>query len=403
MSGNYASKLLLTACAFAWVLCPSLASAQDTTLDSGDIDPAWLEANRFEANRQMELLVAAYALTPDQEAALRLEMEVRLQKQWAFESKELAELKTLAEAAQASGDDESTPEMLAATAKVKFIVENQPIAEDQVAGWVEKNLNVVNSQEGRLRWEELRSVQGAKKVDAEETLQEDTSFRGDLSNARTVFEAVPVPETGEPLPSGEKGTRIAPTAEKKRVDHSTVVPPNLAAANPDLAPKNAKQQAAAKQAQTAGTSGTDTSNPAKPETPQAAKPTPEAPRTPEVKPPQPAEVAPTPAPPLDDWDKYVLTLAGKYGFDDAQMTNAQSILRDLKRRANQYRMSRSDAIAKAQLMTEAKAREAELKVLNRPLDAMFEELKQRLESLPTADQRSKAGATPPAKAKDAKK
>lgn len=402
MSGNYASRLLLSACAFAWVVCPPVASAQDA-LDSGDIDPGWLESNRFELNRQMELLNAAYALTPAQTEALRLEMEIRLQKQWAFEAKEMAELKALAEAAQAAGDDDDSPAVQAAMAKVKFIAENQPLAEDDVAGWVEKSLNIENSQEGRLRWEELRSSQGAKKVDAEEILQEDTSFRGDLSNARNVFEAVPVPETGEPLPSGEKGTRIAPTAEKKRVDHSTVVPPNLAAANPDLAPKNAKQQAAAKQAQTAGTSGTDTANPAKPEPPQAAKPTPEAPRTPEVKPHQQAEVAPTPAPPLDDWDKYVLTLAGKYSFDDAQMTNAQSILRDLKRRANQYRMSRSDAIAKAQLMTEAKAREAELKVLNRPLDAMFEELKQRLESLPTADQRSKAGATPPAKAKDAKK
>ncbi len=103
-----------------------------------------------------------------------------------------------------------------------------------------------------------------------------------------------------------------------------------------------------------------------------------------------------PAPPLDDWDKYVQTVAQKYKFDEAQMTNAQSILRELKKRANQYRLSRADDFARTQLNTNAKNREEHLKSLNRPLDALFDELKARLEALPTLEQKQKAGAPPPA-------
>jgi predicted AlkP superfamily phosphohydrolase/phosphomutase len=79
------------------------------------------------------------------------------------------------------------------------------------------------------------------------------------------------------------------------------------------------------------------------------------------------------------------------------MTNAQSILRDLKRRANQYRLSRADEYARTQLMTNAKDRDERLKVLNRALDALFDELKQRLEALPTVEQRQKATTAEPAK------
>jgi hypothetical protein len=106
------------------------------------------------------------------------------------------------------------------------------------------------------------------------------------------------------------------------------------------------------------------------------------------------EPPPQPAPPLDDWEKYVLTTADKYGFDDAQLTNARGILSDLRRRAYQYQASRAEAFARVELMTDAKAREAEKKALNRPLDALFAELKVRLDSLPTQAQRQKAGPTP---------
>ncbi|HUN81423.1 MAG TPA: hypothetical protein VMV81_07930, partial [Phycisphaerae bacterium] len=109
---------------------------------------------------------------------------------------------------------------------------------------------------------------------------------------------------------------------------------------------------------------------------------------------QPAAPMVAPAPPLDDWDKYVISVTEKYHFEEAQITKAQSILRELKRRANQYRLSRADELARAELITDVRARESQMKSLNRPLDAMFDELKQRLESLPTMEQRQKAAATP---------
>ncbi|MBI5764217.1 MAG: hypothetical protein HZA51_11895 [Planctomycetes bacterium] len=396
-------NFVIVACGAAVLLSIAQpANAQDgSPLDAAD--PNWLESYRSEIDGQVELIVAAYGLDSQQQAALRQELEIRLARQKAFEDVEMPKLQALAAAIDTENEPEDSPAAKALNDQIALIATQMPLQQESVADWVGANLvppTVVT--EGRQRWEELRFRRQAERNTTDEGLAENTTFKGDLADARTAFESVPVAETGEPLPSGEKGTRLAPTAEKKRVEHATVVPPNLTAANPDLAPKNAKQQAA-KPAQLDGATSHDAAANKRPETPQAAKPTPEAPRAAEVKPQTPAEVAPPPAPPLDDWDKYVLNLAGKYSFDDAQMTNAQSILRDLKRRANQYRMSRSDAIAKAQLLTDAKAREAELKVLNRPLDAMFEELKQRLESLPTADQRSKAGATPANKARDSKK
>ncbi|MEK6644111.1 MAG: hypothetical protein AABZ08_09395 [Planctomycetota bacterium] len=388
-----------------FVACVGVASAQDA-LNTGDIDPVWLESNRYEATRQVELLSAAYSLAPQQLAALQQEMEIRLLKQKAFEDKEMAELKRLADLAVDDGDSEDGPQVQAALAKMKFIAENQPFAEEDVAGWVEKSLGVADVVEGRQRWEELRFRHAAKSEEVDVNAAEVSGFKSDLASARTDYEATPVPVTGEPLPSGDKGMRLAPAQEKKRIEQGTVVPPHLANANPDLAPKTAKQQAAAKleaskaetEAQIAksATAAKVTPTAGKPDAKSAAVP--ETPRSAEAK---PDAATPPPAPPLDDWDKHVLGQATKYQFDDAQMTNAQSILRDLKRRANQYRMSRSDAIARAQLMVDAKTRDAEMKILNRPIDALFEELKQRVESLPTADQRQKAGAA--TKSKDARK
>jgi vacuolar-type H+-ATPase subunit E/Vma4 len=95
-------------------------------------------------------------------------------------------------------------------------------------------------------------------------------------------------------------------------------------------------------------------------------------------------------PPLDEWDKLVASTAERYKFTDAQATKARSILRDLRRRAYQYQVSRSVEFAKAESIVNKKARGERLQTLKAPLHAMFAELGQRLESLATVEQRQQA-------------
>ncbi len=97
-----------------------------------------------------------------------------------------------------------------------------------------------------------------------------------------------------------------------------------------------------------------------------------------------------PAPPLDEWDRYVASVAEKYEFTEAQLTKAQAILRDLRSRAYQYRLSRTHDYARAELIADAKTRTDTLKQLNEAVDAMFDELKARLEALPTLAQKQRA-------------
>jgi hypothetical protein len=94
-----------------------------------------------------------------------------------------------------------------------------------------------------------------------------------------------------------------------------------------------------------------------------------------------------PAPPLDKWEKYVAKTSAMYGFTDAQDAKARSILSDLKHRARQYQLTRGPAFQEAERLQDAGARAARLKHLNRPIDLLFDELKQRLDNLPTIPQK----------------
>ncbi|MFO0972735.1 MAG: hypothetical protein U1A27_04745 [Phycisphaerae bacterium] len=113
--------------------------------------------------------------------------------------------------------------------------------------------------------------------------------------------------------------------------------------------------------------------------------------------------APTPvapAPPLDEWDRHVDGIAQRYKFDDGQKAKAQAILKDLRTRAEQYRRSRGDEFERVKKIEAVTVREQELKALNKPLDELFAELKERLDELPTQAQREAAGpATPQPPAK----
>ncbi|MFQ5411136.1 MAG: hypothetical protein ACE5EC_02525 [Phycisphaerae bacterium] len=102
----------------------------------------------------------------------------------------------------------------------------------------------------------------------------------------------------------------------------------------------------------------------------------------------------TPAPPLDEWEKYVVSVSEHYGFNDEQNARAQSILSDLQSRARQYRLSRGPEFKQAEKIEDRKARTDRLNMLNYRIDQYFNELKMRLENLPTIEQKLRAGPTP---------
>ncbi len=109
----------------------------------------------------------------------------------------------------------------------------------------------------------------------------------------------------------------------------------------------------------------------------------------------------------DAWEYYVRHFIQAYQLDDGQQQVAHSILRELKAEAQRYRQSRADAFARldeeaAQLRAgspkqDPKDREAyqqqfadltqRRKEIERPISALFDQLRSRLETIPTEDQR----------------
>lgn len=102
-----------------------------------------------------------------------------------------------------------------------------------------------------------------------------------------------------------------------------------------------------------------------------------------------------PAPPLDEWEKYVANVSEHYGFTDDQNGGAQSILDDLRNRARRYRLSRGPEFEQAERIEDRKARADRLKQLNQRIDQLFNELKMRLENLPTIEQKLRADQPEP--------
>jgi len=109
-----------------------------------------------------------------------------------------------------------------------------------------------------------------------------------------------------------------------------------------------------------------------------------------------------PAKPKEDrWDAYVRNFIKKYELDPGQKGSAESILRDMKERAVRYRASKADqykAVEKklkdslgGDIKKRTAARREEL-ALNKPIEGYFEELKARLDKIPTSAQRKKHDA-----------
>lgn len=125
---------------------------------------------------------------------------------------------------------------------------------------------------------------------------------------------------------------------------------------------------------------------------------------------KPAETAPsetvevTPDVELDPehfWDVYVRGFIKQYHLDKAQTQQALAILKDCKERARRHRDAhREDYLRLHKQIREARARGAkaadaneELADLDGPINELFEELKRRLENIPTSAQIEKYRST----------
>ncbi len=100
---------------------------------------------------------------------------------------------------------------------------------------------------------------------------------------------------------------------------------------------------------------------------------------------------------LGRWEKYVDEFILVYNLDEGQRSAVLSCLSELRQRATAHRDIRREEVAKLeQRILSFTGKDADLAVLKKqltelygPIDAMFEELKDRIEQIPTAQQRER--------------
>jgi len=288
-----------------------------------------------------------------QEAA-REELDRRIREEAKFDRATDAELQPLIERMNAAGRGKDSAESRAVLEKLQAIAVNMPMNEEAMAKWIEAKLPADQAKEGRARWEDLRKRRQQTRRIGEQDLSRRAHRKRAMAQGREQRSAR-ASGIGNPLPHGVArsaavgGTRPPVPARGTPVSGSVVG-------------KRATKREVTKT----------------------------------------AEAPLPPAPPLDDWDKHVDRTAERYGFTDDQRTKAQAILRDLRRRAEQYRLSRADDFRALERIEDAEARGEKEKALAAPLNALFEELKQRLDNLATLEQRAKAGETSKPKAESRK-
>lgn len=327
-----------------------------------EASPYWLGGWQEEVDEQFRLLTSAYEFDEDVKVELRRELERRLVEQYSYDQAVDSELEALGKRVQAAGAEEGTPEANAFWAELQGIHDGMPLNPNRVANWVDGQLSSEAAAQGRQRLEELWVRRDQMRSVRDQDLRRRAGMKATIIRGRKVRKARISPE-GRPMPHGSKADPVLEQA--RREDAKRIMRPNQGTSERSERPSPEAGQ------------------PPRPVAATAARPA--------------VAFVPYPiAPPLDEWDRYVASVAEKYGFADAQVTKARSILRDMRRRAYQYQMSRSDDFARAKLLADGKAREARLEELNLPLGALFFELKQRLEALPTTEQRQRAG---PAKEK----
>jgi hypothetical protein len=99
--------------------------------------------------------------------------------------------------------------------------------------------------------------------------------------------------------------------------------------------------------------------------------------------------------PADDWTRYVQQFIATYKLQSTQQEQAESILKDVSGRRQEYRTAHKIDYETAGKVDDKAKRAADLQALDKPIDGMFEELKARLMMLPTQAQRNAAAAGSP--------
>lgn len=98
--------------------------------------------------------------------------------------------------------------------------------------------------------------------------------------------------------------------------------------------------------------------------------------------------------PRDSWESYVDSFIRRYGLDDAQTATARSILQDCVNRRNQLREKQREELTKINEIEDRQERMTKYQELQKPISELFEELRTRLDQIPTSDQRLRAGPPP---------
>jgi hypothetical protein len=99
---------------------------------------------------------------------------------------------------------------------------------------------------------------------------------------------------------------------------------------------------------------------------------------------------PPPDDPLGSWERYVRDYIRRYRLDPSQQATAQSVLRDMLNQRRLFEDSRRNDVAIIQQIEDPARRQQQLDALNAPVVRMYEELKAKLESIPTLAQRQAA-------------
>jgi hypothetical protein len=344
----------------------------------------------------MLLLIAAYELGDAETAALREEMQRRLVEQVPVErSYQQEKLDHVRAAREGAGQSKVGGEERREFAKRMLArLDQMPLAEKRVAEWLEHRLPPDRASKGRRRLEELWQRREQKRS---AWLSDDNQRAGAKTRSIETCQAevASVTKEGNPLPAGLKHAMVV-AAETSKTHLVQPVEPSRGV-GPPSGPAKASPRVDTSQART-GRGGDERTAGSKAGGQASSPPSSRPAAADEGKVGANHQTKMTaPARPLDEWDRQVAEAAKKCAFTDGQVARARAMLADLKGRVEQYREARAEAFAQAEQIADAAARAEQMRLLDSPIGAMFEELKSRLESLPTPEQRQRAEAAMKAK------
>lgn len=111
--------------------------------------------------------------------------------------------------------------------------------------------------------------------------------------------------------------------------------------------------------------------------------------------PPPAPKVFKPAPPLAEWPAFVDQTTAKINYTNEQKSLATGILESCRKRAEDHLSQHKSEYDAAAQVADPAAKTEKLALLNKRLDALYDELTQRVTSLATVEQKQKAGIVDP--------